>query len=105
MSVPVPEAAKAKKRPYDQKISIEHLINSLKEVTDWETLGIGLGLTTTKVEEIARKHREPHVCKKDILDHWLRNDAEPSWEKVAMALVEMDRRDVARKIREVYCNH
>ena len=90
----------------ETKPTLRDLTGALKEVADWETLGVRLGVSASKSDEIARNrsYRDPHLCKKDLLNHWLENDADPTWEKVAIALEEMDMRNAARKIRTAYCS-
>lgn len=85
---------------------MKNLTIALKDVVDWETLGLYLDVEMSTIETIARdrNHRDPHLCKMDLLNHWLRNDPDPSWEKVAAALDEMERQGVAEKIRRTYCS-
>ena len=90
-----------------RQLNVNNLIKALNEVfSDWETLGIRLDVKWTKIREIAksRSHREPHLCLADLMDFWLGSDVDASWERVAMALEEMDKQDLARRIRSVYCS-
>ena len=82
------------------------LTSALSDIHDWETLGLRLDVTWSTIKQIANDSNSgaPQLCRASLLDYWLRNDAEPSWEKVASALEEMDRRDVAREIRAAYCS-
>lgn len=86
---------------------MNNLTSALTDIQDWETLGLRLDVTWSTIKRIAKESNSsggPHLCRASLLDHWLRNDAAPSWEKVASALEEMDRRDVARKVRAAYCS-
>lgn len=86
-------------------LNMMNLTNVLKEVTDWETLGIRLGVEKAKIDEIAqRRNQDPHLCKVDLLAHWLNTDLSASWEKLAKALDEMDLQRVGQKIRASYCS-
>ena len=86
---------------------MKNLIKVLNEVcSDWETLGVKLDVKWSKIKEIAksRSHREPHLCLADLMDFWLGNDVDASWERVATALEEMGKVDLARGIRRAHCS-
>ena len=98
-------AAIPEQRPCDPRLNLKNLTNALREIPDWEMLGCKLGIKEYKIREIAadRSHRNPHLCKKDLLDHWLRSNVEASWEQVAAALDDMDENATACGIRTAYC--
>ena len=84
---------------------MKNLSGALKDVSDWETLGVRLGVRMPRIREISvKRNRDPHFCKMDLLDHWLTTDLAVSWEKVAIALDEMDFQKIAEEIRTVYCS-
>lgn len=88
-------------------MSVNNLISLLKDVSaEWERVGLELGVKWSKIKQIAksRNHADPQLCMADLLDYWLRNDRDVSWEKVASALDEIEIRDVALKIRKTYCS-
>ena len=74
----------------------------MSEVTRWYSLGIQLGLTPGTLSSIESNH--PHDadrCKIDVLDWWLRNEQDGTWEKLAQALEAMRGHDVlVQKLRE-----
>lgn len=77
-------------------------MGSLKDaLSDWERLGLELGIKYPKIKEIKRSHRpeELYLCMADLLQHWMGSDTDASWEKMAITLDEMDKRDIAMKIR------
>lgn len=83
---------------------MRNLSSALKDVPDWETLGIRLGVSTARIKEISiSRNREPCLCKMDLLDYWLTTDPDVSWERVATALDEMDVHKIAKDIRITYC--
>ena len=99
-------AAISVQRTLDPRLNLKNLTNALREVPDWEMLGCKLGIKEYKIKEIAndRSHRNPHLCKKDLLDHWMKSDVEASWEQMAAALDDMDEKTAASGIRAVYCS-
>ena len=99
-------ARAARSRRASLELNMKNLTNALVDVSDWETLGIQLGVKKSKVKEIGidRNYRSPHLSKIDVLDFWLRNDLVASWEKLAIALDAMDEREAARVVRTTYCS-
>ena len=91
-------------RPPDPTLDVNALIEILKDTfSDWERLGIELGIKYSKIKEIDKRHRgDPCLCMADLLQHWLESDLEEaSWEKMAITLDQIDKRDIAKKIREM----
>lgn len=91
--------------PHDVELNVRNLTRALQDVTDWETLGVQLGVNPSKIGEIARNHhyRDLHLCKMDLLVHWLQSDGAVSWERMASALDDMNVHNVAENIRMTYC--
>ena len=59
-------------------------------MTEWYQLGLQLGVTPFKLKEIERDY--PHDTqrhKSEVLNWWLQNAQEASWEKLAQALEAM----------------
>ena len=84
---------------------MRNLTRALRNVTDWETLGIWLGVEKSKIDEIAqRRSRDPHHCKMDLLAYWLDSTPDASWEGVATVLEEMGMQRVAEEVRTDYCS-
>ena len=92
-------AEAAGESPHALELNIRNLTNALKDVSNWEMLGIQLGVELAQIRQISSKN--PKI---DLLDLWLKNDPEHSWEKVAGALDEMGMRNVAREIRTACCS-
>ena len=96
----------AQERPHALELNVKNLTNALRAVSDWKMLGIQLGVKMQQISDIHYRNRDGglNLCKADLLNHWLTNEPKPSWEKVAMALDEMDMTDVTREIRTAYCS-
>ena len=73
-----------------RKLDVKNIVNVLHEAEfadgDWELLGLQLikhaDLTTIK----ANRHGEASLCMMDMVSQWLRNELEPSWNKLAEAV-------------------
>ena len=62
----------------------------MREVTEWYHLGLQLGVTPFKLREIERDYpQDTQRHKSEVLDWWLRNAPECSWEKLTEALEAM----------------
>ena len=76
----------------------------LKNITDVHTLGVLLGLSPSKLAALQENNpRNNDQQKSDMLNTWLDNDPEKSWNKLVRVLVEMDKGAIAKKIAEKYC--
>ena len=76
----------------------------LKNITDVHTLGVLLGFSPSKLATIRENNpRNNDQQKSDMLNIWLENDPEKSWNKLVRVLVEMDKGAIAKKIAEKYC--
>ena len=74
----------------DLTLTLRNLLTELVEVRDWRTLGVHLAVPKDELSKInARFDGERGRCKKRVLDWWLTNDPQPSWEKLAQALEKM----------------
>ena len=76
--------------PSAKELDEKNIVNVLHEADfadgDWELLGLQLikhtDLTTIK----ANRHGEVSLCMIDTISQWLRNELEPSWNKLAEAV-------------------
>lgn len=56
----------------------------------WFELGVQLGVGLEKLREIEKDHpQDAKRCKTEVLDWWLQNGSEISWNKLAQALDAM----------------
>ena len=64
---------------------------------------MSLDVPSYTLEEISLSHSADVTrCKISVITHWLNNDPEPSWRKLANALDECDYHAVATCIRQKY---
>lgn len=83
---------------------LKDLINELQEVTDWYLLGLCLGLSESRLQEIKQDHRTNDEWRREVLATWARQE-KPTWSKVVSALMEMGGHQVlASQIAEIYGN-
>ena len=91
-----------------KELKLKNLMKALNLFTNWETLGVMLDVAVSKMNEISinRSGNKDKVClcKQDLLYYWLKTDPEPSWDKVAVALDDMDETKLASEIRATYCS-
>ena len=67
-------------------------------------LGIKLGLHGYQLREIEQNYsRDGQRCKTEVLDLWLRNAKNSTWEAIAEVLSLMEECVVADEIRKKYC--
>ena len=80
------------------------LATELKSVTDWYTMGFYLGVPYETLEKIKLSRDPPEQCLVQMLYKWLANDTEASWQAVINALVNTERKILARKIASKFGN-
>ena len=84
--------------------SMKRLLTECISVSDWHTLGIQLGLTTSRLNDI---HTTYHVhgvkrLKTEMFDAWLKSSPNASWADLITALRNMDENRVAKNIEEKF---
>lgn len=77
----------------------------MAEVVDWFPLGVQLGLKVSKLEQFRMDYpNDAQLCKIKVLDWWLQNVKDRSWETLAEVLETMEYEVIAanlrRKLRE-----
>ena len=73
-------------------------------MTDWYLLGLCLGLSESRLQEIKQDHRTNDEWRREVLATWARQE-KPTWSKVVSALMEMGGHQVlASQIAEIYGN-
>lgn len=79
------------------------LMDELETVTDWEELGLRLGIPEHQLKEIKVEHRGVVTeCRSIMLSCWLKSIVNPSWEEVITALGRMKEWNVAARIKYKY---
>ena len=84
-------------------LTTDLLVNELKEVTEWQSLGLNLGLSMAVIKEIEHDHQDMARRRLETLDRWIRKEANPSWVMVIEALEKVSELRLANKLREKYC--
>lgn len=83
--------------------TLKALTNELKSVWNWYTLGVNLDLSYSLLKRIERSCLgDSERCRIEMLDHWLQNTTNPTWEAVIKALYLMDEHKVAKQILRKY---
>ena len=88
----------------DPTFTFKNIINALKPVVEWKTLGVQLDISATRIKEIDVNNRG-HVaeCKHDMIQFWLESDTSCSWKKLIEALNMCDQLVLTERIRSTYC--
>ena len=79
------------------------LIDELKDVTDWHTLGLRLKIKPSILEEVEMNNRDVTGMKRAMLKRWLRSTPQAAWDDVVSALRMMDEERAAKAIEDKYC--
>ena len=59
-------------------------------MTDWYSLGIHLDIQTSVIlKPIEEHYKDPVRCKTEVIEFWLDNEPEPTWNKLARAVEDM----------------
>ena len=78
-------------------------------VTKWYNLGLALGVRKGQLNVIRDSHKTSanpaEDCLREMLDEWLNNTDQPTWEDVAAALERkaVSKRRLAQTVRQKYC--
>lgn len=69
-------------------IGLPILIKMLYPINDkWKAIGIQLGLNSEVLMQIEKRHKsQDGICLINVLDKWLKSDAEPTWTAVYKAV-------------------
>ena len=84
----------------------------LSQYSDWESLGLLLGLESTTLEAIkADNSGKKQACKRKMLEHWLDGKDHvtecggPTWQQLADCLKQLEEYSIAQDIEEQYCRY
>ena len=82
-------------------LTVQSLLEELKEVDDWYLFGAYLGVPVYKLNEIqsTSEHRGVERCKLDMLQYWFNTTMTTSWKDIARALEQMDKLTLAAKLK------
>ena len=85
-------------------ISLKKILRDTKEVTDWHTLGIYLGVKSSILKRIEKNYSgDTERCKTEVIHFWLQNDSEPTWNRLARAVEDMG--GYANVVQTLRANH
>ena len=74
-------------------LTLKEVENELKDVTDYVSLGIQLGIESFKLRLIERNYPTVERRKIEVIDHWLHNADDVSWTSLAKAIEDMGGQD------------
>ena len=88
-----------------EPISVVQLVDAVRDVNDWHTLGLHLDLTMAKLKEIELLYHMHGVVKMkvEMFAVWLKSYPDASWHKLVTALNAMGERRVAKEVESYYC--
>ena len=80
--------------PPAKELNLKNIVNVLHEAKfsdgDWELLGLQLIKHTDLTTIEAKRRGKPGLCMMDMVSQWLRNESEPSWDKLAEAVEKVE---------------
>ena len=83
----------------------------MTQYSDWESLGLLLGLESATLEAIGVKNLgKEQACKRKMLEHWLDGKDQvtefggPTWQQLADCLKQLKEDSLAQDIDEQYCH-
>jgi hypothetical protein len=86
-----------------QTLNVRNITQALRDVNQWHSLGVALGIAGHKLEAIGLDNpNQTQRCKFDLFGLWLRTDVTASWAKLAAALDEAELDKAAGRIKEQY---
>ena len=66
---------------------------------EWYSLGQALGISVQELENIQKTEPNAFKCKAQMFRLWLQNDPVASWEKLATALQDINKTDLASEVQ------
>ena len=81
------------------------LVDAVRSVSDWHSLGLHLDITVRKLKEIDRIYRfggEERI-KVEMFDVWLESCPDASWHDLVTALNAIGEKRVAQEVELRYC--
>ena len=86
-----------------QTVTHDLLVRELCKVTEWDVLGIYLGLDESEITEIERDHKRNARRRIAMFAKWMEKEASPCWERVIDSLESMSQIRLANQLKEKYC--
>ena len=69
----------------------------------WYSLGQALGMNTEELESIQKTEANVFKCKAQMFRLWLQSDPVASWEKLATALEDINKTELANYVQSHHC--
>ena len=85
-------------------VSMNEVFPLLKEVTEWEELGLHLGLSLAAIMEIRSIPGGVGEKRIVMMSKWLQSDLEATWDKLAKALLKLNYKVLSTQIRKKFCS-
>ena len=86
-----------------QLLTVQALLEELKEVDDWYLFGAYLGVPVYKLNDIQSEHRGVvERCKLNMLQYWLNTTMTASWKDIARAVEQIDKLTLAARLKRNY---
>ena len=88
----------------DPTCTLKNVLNALKNVVEWKSLGVQLDISAPKIDEIDVNNRgQVADCRYALVKFWLESDVSCSWKKLIDALKAIGNSVLAEEIRTTYC--
>ena len=88
----------------DPTLTHKNVLNALKDVVEWKSLGVQLDVSAPKIKEIDVNNRgQVADCRHDLVQFWLDSDVSRSWKKLIDALRSIGKSVSAEEIICTYC--
>ena len=84
-------------------ISLKQILRDTKGVYNWFFLGIQLDIPTSVLKQLELQYDSFERLKTEVIEIWLHNDPEPTWNKLAQALEDIGGH--ARVVETLRANH
>lgn len=82
------------------------MLNVLKDVVEWKSLGVQLDISAAKIKEIDVENRGKVAdCSYELINFWFESDVSCSWEKLTDALKSIGKSVLAAEIIKKVCTH
>lgn len=82
--------------PRDEPLNLRNILNApaVVRINNWKDLGLELRVEEYELERIDRECRGIiKECKREMFNHWLKNNPHPSWVAVRRAVMKVNSRD------------
>ena len=81
---------------------ISAVLDELRPITDWQTLGEELGVPWESLGAISSNYQKAEHKMRETIRKWFSNTERPCWEMVVRALKKLKEKNLANKIAENY---